>query len=91
MRKLFSHHHLSLASAGNLPLHRRRTSTNGQPFFQFIYHQGVHWNRTLYLQDQMDGGFKAFEAKLGFQTLGGELWQQFNHYPKYGSGNSLCG
>lgn len=65
---------------------QKKASTNGQPFFQLIYHQGVHWNRTLYLQDQMDGGFKAFEAKLGFQTLGGELWQQLNRYPKYGVG-----
>ena len=65
---------------------QKKASSNGQPFFQLIYHQGVHWNRTLFLQDQMEGGFRAFEAKLGFQTLGGELWQQFNRYPKYGIG-----
>ena len=75
-----------LSFCGQWALSQKKGSTNGQPFFQLIYHQGVHWNRTEYLQEQMEGGFKAFEAKLGFQTLGGELWQQFNHYPKYGVG-----
>ncbi len=75
-----------LSCCGPFAFSQKKKSSNGQPFFQLIYHQGVHWNRTMYLQDQMDGGFKAFEAKLGFQTLGGELWQQHNHYPKYGVG-----
>ncbi|MCP4313716.1 MAG: hypothetical protein GY790_20875 [Bacteroidetes bacterium] len=63
-----------------------RGSSNGQPFFQLIYHQGVHWNRTKYLQEPMEDGFKGIEARIGFQTLGGEIWQQYNHYPKYGLG-----
>jgi hypothetical protein len=71
---------------GQGALSQEKGSSRGQPFFQLIYHQGVHWNRTLYLQEQMSGGYNAFEAKLGFQTLGGELWQQLNSYPRYGMG-----
>ena len=65
---------------------REKGSPNGQPFFQVVYHQGVHWNRTKYLGPQLEDGYKAIEARLGFQTLGGEMWQQLNHYPKYGLG-----
>lgn len=75
-----------ISFCGQFAFSQKKENTNGQPFFQLIYHQGIHWNRTLYLEEQMEGGYKAFEAKLGFQTLGGELWQQFNHYPKYGVG-----
>lgn len=75
-----------ICCCGQIALSQKKESTNGQPFFQLIYHQGVHWNRTEYLQDQMNDGFRAFEAKLGFQTLGGELWQQHNRYPQYGVG-----
>lgn len=64
----------------------KQGSPNGQPFFQLIYHQGVHWNRTKYLDEQLEDGFKGIEARIGFQTLGGEIWQQYGRYPKYGLG-----
>lgn len=68
------------------PQDKSRGSINGQPYFQVIYHQGVHWNRTEYLDEQLADGFRAVEARIGFRTNGGELWQQYNHYPKYGFG-----
>ena len=64
----------------------KQGSPNGQPFFQLLYHQGVHWNRTKYLDEQLEDGFKGIEARIGFQTLGGEIWQQYSRYPKYGLG-----
>lgn len=61
-------------------------SVNGQPYFQVLYHQGVHWNRTNYLDEQLADGFKGIEARVGFQTNGREIWQQYHNYPKYGMG-----
>jgi hypothetical protein len=61
-------------------------SKNGQPFIQVLYHQGVQWNRTMYLEELLSDGFRGVEARIGFQTNGSEIWQQYNHYPKYGLG-----
>lgn len=36
-----------------------------QPFFQVNYHTGVHWNRTIYLQELMESGFRSIEASIG--------------------------
>jgi len=65
---------------------QKQGSGNGQPFFQVLYHNGVHWNRTEYLADLLADGFWAVEVRVGFQTTGKEIWQQYNHYPKYGLG-----
>lgn len=64
------------------PQYNRR----GQPFIQALYHQGVHWNRTRYMQEIMDGGYRSVDLRFGFQSLGGELWQQEHNYPRYGVG-----
>lgn len=61
-------------------------SAKGQPFFQILYHQGEHWNRSEYIVEQLEDGYKGIEARLGFQTLGGEIWQQYHKYPRYGIG-----
>ena len=58
----------------------------GQPFFQVLYHQGLHWNRTRYLQAQMENGYRSVDLRFGFQSLGAELWQQDHHYPRLGVG-----
>ncbi len=60
--------------------------TNGPVFFQIVYHQGQHWSRTEHLEELLKGGYKGIEARIGFQTLGEEMWQQDCHYPKYGLG-----
>jgi hypothetical protein len=56
------------------------------PYFQLIYHSGVYWSRTEYLADAFEDGFRAFEARLGFQSTGKETWQHIHFFPKYGFG-----
>ena len=51
-----------------------------------IYHTGVYWSRTEYLEEQFEDGYKAVEARFGFQTTGTEIWHQNNNYPSYGFG-----
>ncbi|MEN8229056.1 MAG: acyloxyacyl hydrolase [Bacteroidota bacterium] len=55
-------------------------------YFQTIYHTGVYWSRTEYLEEQFEDGYKAIEARIGFQTTGQDLWEQYNNYPSYGFG-----
>ena len=55
-------------------------------YFQLLYHTGASWSRTKYLTDQFSQGYKAFEARLGFQSTGSELWQIYYRYPRYGLG-----
>ena len=57
-----------------------------QPYLQVLYHNGVFWSRTEYLQEQFDAGYWGMEARLGFQTTGRKIWQQYNRYPKIGIG-----
>ena len=61
-------------------------SGRNQYFIQLVYHQGAHWNRTEFLQEQMAAGFKGIEARFGLQTLGKKLWHQYNNYPRIGLG-----
>ena len=56
------------------------------PYFQFLYHTGVYWSRTEYLKEQFEEGYRAIEARFGFQSTGKEYWQQLNNYPQYGVG-----
>jgi hypothetical protein len=65
---------------------KEQGSSNGQPYIHLIYYQGVHWNRTQYLDEQLAEGFRGVEARIGFQTNGSEPWQQIHRYPKYGFG-----
>lgn len=55
-------------------------------YVQMLYHTGVYWSRTAYLAEQFDNGYKAVEARFGFQSTGTELWHQLNNYPSYGFG-----
>ena len=55
-------------------------------YFQMLYHTGVFWSRSEYLVEQIKDGYKGLEARIGFQTTGKELWEQFNNYPSYGFG-----
>jgi hypothetical protein len=57
-----------------------------QPFVQLTYHTGVYWSRTIYLDNQISPGYKAFDARFGFQSTGGKPWQQYHNYPRYGFG-----
>ncbi len=57
-----------------------------QPYIQMLYHNGIFWSRTEYLQEQFDAGYWGLEARLGFQTTGRKIWQQYNRYPKIGFG-----
>ena len=63
-----------------------RASDPGQPYFQLLYHKGVHVNRSTYLDDEFQGGFRAIEFRMGFRTYGTEAWQQLHKFPKYGIG-----
>jgi len=58
----------------------------GQPYVQVLYGQGVHWNRTENLQEQMEGGYRSVEARFGFQTTGKKDWHQLCRFPRYGWG-----
>jgi len=55
-------------------------------YFQLLYHTGVYWSRTEYLENQFEDGYKAIEARFGFQLTGKKQWQQYNNYPRYGFG-----
>ncbi len=55
-------------------------------YFQMIYHTGVYWTRTQYLTKQFEDGYRAIEARIGFQTTGRKYWHQLNNYPSYGFG-----
>ncbi|MDL1974988.1 MAG: acyloxyacyl hydrolase [Deltaproteobacteria bacterium] len=55
-------------------------------YFQMLYHTGVFWSRSDYLEEQFKDGYKGIEARIGFQTTGKELWEQYNKYPSYGFG-----
>jgi len=55
-------------------------------YFQMLYHTGVYWSRTEYLKEQFDAGYRAIEARFGFQSSGKKLWEQYNNYPRYGFG-----
>ena len=61
-------------------------SPKGQPFFQVLYNQGAQWNRTRYLQAQMENGYRSVDLRFGFQSLGAQLWQQDHKYPRMGLG-----
>ncbi len=63
-----------------------RDPERSQPYLQMTYHTGVYWSRTIYLDQQFSKGYRAIDARLGFQSTGKELWQQYHHYPKYGVG-----
>jgi hypothetical protein len=55
-------------------------------YFQMLYHTGVHWSRTEYLEEQYEDGYKAVEARFGFQSSGKKMWEQYSNYPRYGFG-----
>lgn len=63
--------------------------SQGKNHFHYLelkYHTGVYWSRTIYLDQAFEDGYKAVEARFGFQSTGTEAWQQVHGYPKYGFG-----
>lgn len=60
--------------------------TRRQPYIQLTFHTGSFWSRSEYLDEQFDAPYKAIEVRFGFQLTGTKLWQQVQHYPKYGFG-----
>jgi len=56
------------------------------PYLQLIYHDGIYWSRTEYLKDAFEDGYRALEARFGFQSIGREPWQLLHRYPRYGFG-----
>jgi hypothetical protein len=56
------------------------------PYLQLIYHDGIFWSRTEYLKGAFEDGYRALEARFGFQTTGRYPWQQLHNYPRYGFG-----
>lgn len=65
---------------------KKEGSISGQPYVHILYHQGLHWNRTEYLDELFSDGFRAMEARIGLRTFGTEPWQQLHRCPKYGLG-----
>jgi len=63
-----------------------KDSVRSQPYVELLYHSGVFWSRTENLEEQFDQGYRAFEARFGFQTTGRKPWHQLYKYPKYGFG-----
>jgi len=61
-------------------------SIRRQPYVEVIYHSGIFWSRSENLQEQFDQGYRAFEARLAFQTTGRKAWHQLYRFPKYGLG-----
>ncbi|MCK5136809.1 MAG: acyloxyacyl hydrolase [Bacteroidales bacterium] len=62
------------------------TVSDRHTYLQLLYHTGIYWTRTEYLTEQFADGYKAIEARFGFQTTGRKAWQQYHHYPRYGFG-----
>ncbi|MEN8204220.1 MAG: acyloxyacyl hydrolase [Bacteroidota bacterium] len=63
-----------------------KDSLKAQPYLEILYHSGTFWSRTENLQEQFDQGYRAFEARIGFQTKGRRAWHQLHKFPKYGLG-----
>jgi len=57
-----------------------------QPYLQFNYHTGTFWTRSDYLKEVFDDPYRAVELRLGFQSTGKKIWQQYHNYPRYGLG-----
>jgi hypothetical protein len=57
-----------------------------QPYVQLLGHKGIYWSRTQYLEEQFADGYRAIDARFGWQTTGEQYWQQVHHYPRYGFG-----
>ncbi len=55
-------------------------------YWQAFYHFGSNPTSSIYLQDPFSSGFQAFELRIGTQSTGRQLWQQYHNYPQYGLG-----
>lgn len=64
----------------------RIDSVKSQVYVELMYHSGVFWSRSENLEEHFDQGYRAFEARLGFQTTGRKAWHQLHKFPKYGLG-----
>ena len=81
---------LVLAAAGITRAQDRPDTTGSSryrdPYMQLIYHDGIYWSRTEYLKKAFGDGYRALEARFGFQSTGREPWQLLHRYPRYGFG-----
>ena len=64
----------------------RVDSIKSQIYAELLYHNGVFWSRSENLEEHFDQGYRAFEARFGFQTTGKRAWHQIHKFPKYGLG-----
>lgn len=64
----------------------RVDSIKSQIYVELLYHSGVFWSRSENLEEHFDQGYRAIEARFGFQTTGRRAWHQLHKFPKYGLG-----
>jgi hypothetical protein len=55
-------------------------------FVEARYHYGSHLPNNGNLQDVLKNKYSAIDLKVGLQSTGNKLWQQFYGYPAYGVG-----
>jgi len=55
-------------------------------FFEGVYHHGRYLKNSDDLADLMANPYNSFEFKVGLQSTGEKLWQQYWGYPSYGIG-----
>ena len=55
-------------------------------FFEGVYHYGRYLKNSDNLADLMANPYNSFEFKVGLQTSGKNLWEQYWGYPSYGIG-----
>ncbi|MEA1896835.1 MAG: hypothetical protein U9N53_04145, partial [Bacteroidota bacterium] len=55
-------------------------------YFQLMLHAGVNPTGNEYLQQVYTAAYKALELRIGTQSTGRQLWQQYHNYPQYGLG-----
>jgi len=55
-------------------------------YFQLMLHAGANPTGNEYLQQVYTAAYKALELRIGTQSTGRQLWQQYHNYPQYGLG-----
>jgi len=55
-------------------------------YLEIKYHQGSHPNSSKYIQELLEGGYKAIELSVGTQSTGRQDWQRMHACPQYGLG-----
>ena len=69
------------------PENSARDSSYGYfSYFQLMLHGGVNLTDNEYLEQIYTAPYKALELRIGTQSTGRQLWQQYHNYPQYGLG-----